>query len=498
MPGGVVDTDTRKELARLTIEFEGTSVYIPLDDNTADRLMAKGLHFFRLDAFVMNEDMRIPMKIAEAIGLGILDTKTVQDIREFPTVCSDPHWTFWHQLKHFFAHYTRDADAPIRWNGRELHFRVPPGLHPSAKRLLVVSSTFSEGHLRTAFPDEKIEVFRIQPTGRDGRNQVFQIRTCIYPRETILDYDSTWDVIGVSKMGQHFLLGILAEIERDPNVKHAILADSEIIQPLQDVAAKENVCFLGTFQNMINLNIPFQKVEALDTAFQQAEVIWILGAPERPPGVIWRRAQILFDDHEDPLSYESEMGSNSYTDKRIQSVYEQEAVSILTESFECVKLNRKSGKKVVLITGVRLPNITDRPETLLFDWEDLQVAGGLDKLPEVIATCQRFETERNKLTAESKRQEVERVLGCSSRQANRMLKKLRGGKPLRVPLHEQIRAVLATRGEKKTAEVIAAVNGHPSPIKNKLKRLVDTGEIVKVRRRVYMLPKTEVHSLGVS
>ena len=145
MPGGVVDTDTRKELARLTIEFEGTSVYIPLDDNTADRLMAKGFAFFRLDAFVMNEDMRIPMKIAEAIGLGILDTKTVQDIREFPTVCSDPHWTFWHQLKHFFAHYTRDADAPIRWNGRELHFRVPPGLHPSAKRLLVVSSTFSEG-----------------------------------------------------------------------------------------------------------------------------------------------------------------------------------------------------------------------------------------------------------------------------------------------------------------------------------------------------------------
>ena len=51
--------------------------------------------------------------------------------------------------------------------------------------------------------------------------------------------------------------------------------------------------------------------------------------------------------------------------------------------------------------------ITDRPETLLFDWEDLKVAGGLDKLSEAIATRQRFERERDTLTAESSRKEVE-------------------------------------------------------------------------------------------
>ena len=39
----------------------------------------------------------------------------------------------------------------------------------------------------------------------------------------------------------------------------------------------------------------------------------------------------------------------------------------------------------MLITGLRIPEITDRPETLLFDWEDFDVAEGLDKLPEVIA-----------------------------------------------------------------------------------------------------------------
>ena len=406
------------------------------------------------------------------------DTQTVQDTKEPPTVYSDPNWTFWHQLKRFFAHYTRDADAPIRWDGEGLHFWVPPFLHPSIKRLLVMSSAISEAHLRRAFPDETIEVFRTGPTPWVAGNQVFQIRTDTYPRETLLDYDSSWDVIATSKTGQHFLLGIRAEIQRDPNVKHAIIADSEVIEPLQDITtASENVCFLRAFQGMVKRDIPFQ-------AFQQAEVIWILGAPERPPGLMWRHAQILFGNHEQPLSYETQKGSNAYTDPRIQSVYEQRATSLLTEIFEAVKFNDETHKKVVLLTGMRLPNITDRSETLLFDWEDLQVAGGLDKLAEVIDRRQQFETERGNLTADTSREEVERVLGCSSRQANRLLKKLRGGKALRVPLREQILDALAD-GEMKTAEIVAAVDGYPTTIRNRIRELVDAGEVVKLKRAVY-------------
>ena len=385
----------------------------------------------------------------------IQDTQTLPDTKESPTVYSDPNWTFWHQLKRFFAHYTRDADAPIRWDGEGLHFWVPPVLHPSIKRLLVMSSDISEEHLRRTFPDETIEVFRTGPTPWATGNQVFQIRTDIYPRETLLDYDSSWDVIATSQTGQRFLLGIRAEIQRDPNVKHAIIADSEVIEPLQDITtASKNVCFLRAYQGMVKRDFPFQ-------AFQQAEVIWILGAPERPPGLMWRRAQILFGNHEKHLSYETEKGSNAYTDPRIQSVYEQRATSLLTEIFEAVKFNDETPKKVVLLTGMWLPNITDRSETLLFDWEDLQVAGGLDQLAEVITIRQQFETERENLTANTSREEVERVLGCSSRQANRVLKKLRGGKALRVPLREQILDALAD-GEMKTAEIVAAVDGYPT------------------------------------
>ena len=208
---GIVDADTEKELARMTIEFEGgTSAYIPLDDNAAAKLEAKGLPFFRLDSFVMNEDMKIPMRIADAIRLGILDTKTVQNIQEFPTVYSDPNWTFWHQIRRFFAHYTRDADAPIRWDGEGLHFWVPPVLHarrqtPRGNVLNPLYGTIYIGRSQM----KKLKAFATEPTPWAAGNQVFQIRTSIYPRETILDYDNTWDVIGISKMGAAgFILGI--------------------------------------------------------------------------------------------------------------------------------------------------------------------------------------------------------------------------------------------------------------------------------------------------
>ena len=109
------------------------------------------------------------------------------------------------------------------------------------------------------------------------------------------------------------------------------------------------------------------------------------------------------------------------------------------------------------------------------------------KLPEVIAERQHFEEERANLTAESGREKVQQVLGISKSQANRLLMKLRGGKIERVPFHEQIH-VLLKDGEKTTAELIDAIDGHPGAVKNELKRLVDMGEIVKVRRAVYALP----------
>ena len=480
---GITDDKTGKALARFTIQFEqGASAYIPLDNNAADRLSAKGIPFFRLSFFVLNEGMKIPMQMAQAIELGILDVGNVDNIRAFPTTCKNPNWTFWHQLKRFFAYYTRDADAPIGWNGEVLQFWVPPILHPRIKRLVVMSSSLSERHFYRMFPDEKTEVIQVKPAAWLAGNRVFQIRTGNYPLSTFLNYDLNsdhdWNIIGLSKTGHHFFLGIRAEIERDPSVKHAIITYKPLMEWLTGIAKKENVCFVTNFKEM----------DGFEDGFEEAGIVWIVGTPRWAAGLFWLRSQMLFGNDEEPLCYEGDPESYRYKDERVQSVCEQHITGLLTEAVGRAGLNRLTGKTVVLISSLELPDVTNRPETLLFDWEDFEIAGGLDKLPEVRATRQRFEAERDKLTAESSRAEVERVLGCSARQANRVLQKLRGGTPLRVPLRKQILSALAD-GERKTAELLAAVDGYPTAVKNELRRLVDAGEIVRVRRGVYTLPE---------
>ncbi len=455
---GTLDDDPQEELARWTIEFDNVIfAYIPLNSNAEDRLATKGLPVFRLESFEPDVDTRIPMSIEQAIRFGILDMETVEKIQDFPSVYRNPDWTLWHQLKRFFAHYTRDADAPMIWYNQVLKFWVPPALHPRVQRLLFLSATLTEGDLHRAFPDEEIKVIRIPSTPWLEGNQVFQIRTGVHMRMTLLDYDSTWDVVGLSKMGERFFLGICAEIDRDPNVKHAIITHNPIIKQLGEVAEKENVCLLRKFKDFHNL----------ESAFEAAEVVWIVGTPPWEPGVMWRRAQIAFGNDEEPLSYEVESEFHHYKDERIQRIYTQAVTDEITDTVGRAGLNRRSGKKVVLVNSLEIPDITDRPETLLFDWEDFEVAGSLDKLAETIAVREQFEAERDNLTAESSREEVERVLGCSSRQANRILNKLRGGKIQRVTFREQILTLLAD-GEKKRAEITAAIDGHPQAVHKEL------------------------------
>ena len=485
VPGKVVersavDAETGAELARFSIAFDGgASAYIPLNANAEDKLRAHGLTCFRVDAFTPNEEIKIPMRIEQAIELGVLDTTTVQEIRKFPTVSKNPNWTFWHQLKLFFLHYTRDIDAPMRWDDETLRFWIPPMLHPNVRRLLLIAPTFSERHIRKTFRGENIEIVDPGPIAWLPGNQVFQIRTGLHSLYTISNYDSNWDVFALSKIGERFLFGIRAEIEKDSGVKHAIIINYSITKELSDIAKKENVCFLTNFKDF----------HTMDTGFQEAEVVWIIGMPSWPEHAIWRHAQMLFGDDDKPLSYEGEIEDIHYKDKRIKEVHHQNAVDLLTQIIGRVGLNCQKRKKVVLLTSLELPNITDRPETLLFDWEDFEIAGGLDKLPEVIATRQRFETERDNLTAESNRQEVERVLGCSTRMANYVLQRLRGGNIPRVSFQEQILTLLAD-GEKRKSEITAAIGSSPQSVGNELKRLVDIGEIVKVQRGVYALPET--------
>ena len=477
----VVDDETGAALARFGIEFQGEGfAYIPLNPTAADKLIAKGLQVFRLESFRVNEETRIPMSIQRAIGLGIFDITTVESIQGLPNVYRNPDWTLWHQLKRFLNHYTRDADAPMIYYDEDLRFWLPPVLHPSIKKLLLVASNISQQELHKAFASEAIEFIKTHATPWGAGNQVFQIRSGAHTLKALLDYDRTWDVIGFSDTGERLFLGICADIDRDPSVKHAVITHFAITQQLSDLVEKENVVLLTEFHDLENSQ----------TALEAADVIWIVGTPFWEPGDMWRRAQVLFGNDTEPLSYEADTALQHYKDRRVQRIYTQAVAELITDIFGRAGLNRLSGKKVVLISSLEIPNVTDRPETLFFDWEDFEVAGGLEKLSETLVRRQAFEAKRDQITAEDSRQYVEQILGCSPRQANRVLQKLRGGNLPRVTFREQILALLAD-GEKKAADVVDAIDGSPPAIYYELRRLTEMGVIQKVGCGLYALPETD-------
>ena len=426
-----------------------------------------------------DEDMEIPRSTEQAIALGVLDTETVQKMQEFPTVYPNSNWTLWHQLKLFFAHYKRDADAPMRWNNTILRFGIPPMLHPNIKRLLLISPTVSKDYLQRVFPNDEIEIVCPKPTAWVPGNRVFQIRTGIYSQNVILNRKSDWDVDGLSKLGEHFCSGIRSEIDRDPTVKHGVLTNIAITKQMTDIAAKENVCFVTSFGD----------IDAVDAPLEEVQVLWIVGIPHWEQKDIWWLAQMLFGNDEVPLSYEAEIKLGHFKDKRLRAIYHQCVVDSLTKIVGRARLNLWADKTVMLLTGLELPNISDRTETFLFDWEDFQIAGGLHKLAQTVRTRERFEAERDALTGDSPRKEVERIFGCSERQANRMLQKIRGGNIQRVSFRDQILFLLSSGSEKKVSSLIAAIDSSPQSIGNELTKLVESGEIVRVRRGVYALAK---------
>ena len=339
---------------------------------------------------------------------------------------------YWHKLKKFFAHYKRDTDAPMRWDDNVLEFWLPNG---------------------------KMDTPHLEPRIWHPGNQIFQIRTGYHGYQSLFDYNAGKYFV-MTQAAKTFLDAIETEVARDTRIKHAM------VTPLK------------SFKGEIDW----------DTPVKDADVLWIVGIPECGLRSLWLQAQCLFGADETPISYERD-GSGYFEDKRLQTLYEHTVATAITEYIQKFQIHLPN-KKVVLLTALPVPGITDRSETLLFDWVDYEIAGNLDNLAETLRIRRCFEADRDDLTATSNKKEVQRILGCSSRHANRVLMELRGGELLRVPMREQILEALAD-GEKKTAELAEQIEGHPKAVINELTRLVKRGEILRVRWGVYVLNKEQ-------
>jgi len=440
---------------------------------------------------------KVAIDIDSAIESGLLDISTSANIEKTSNVYRDPAWTLWHQLKTFFTYYTRDLDAPMFVDDGILRFWLPPRIHQEIQKLVFISPTFSADHFKEVFPEETVSVRQIESRETSlPRNKSFQLRSAPHISYAITNYEVNWDVFSLSKIANRFFRGIHQEMKRHPDRNHVIISSPStgvMLKNIFDNIISYHDLIKGTPTNLEDLRSTFEdadvyydRIKALQSTFEAADVVWIVGTPYWPPKFIWEQAKILFGNQVEPLNYNLTMNPYQFEDERIQGLYEQNAIGVLTQIVRIVDFNKASDKTLILNTNLRIPSVTDAPETELFDWEDFEIADGLDKLSETIRIREAYETEYANMDASWSRKRVEYLLGVSKAQANRILMRLRGGKLERIPFHVQILDLLSD-GKKTTSEILESIEGNPGAIKNELTHLVEMGEIVRVQRGVYAL-----------
>ena len=432
-----------------------------------------------------------------AIQRGILDISTLENIERLPNVYRDAAWTLWHQLKAFFAHYTRDMDAPMFVDNEVLRFWLPPRIHQEIQHLVFISPAFSEEGFKAVFPEETVSMRQVeaQETSLSG-NKSFQLRSAPHIFHAIANYEVDWDVFSLSKVASRFFRGIYQEMKRHPDRNHVVISSTSariMLKNVIDNIINYHDLIKDTPAHAEELRTAFEtddayydRIRGLQPIFDAADVVWIVGTPYWHPKFVWEQAKVLFGNQAKPLNYNLTMNPYQFEDQRIQGLYEQNAIGALIQIVRIAGFNAASGKTLVLNTALRIPSVTDAPETELFDWEDFEIAGGLDALSKTIQIREEYEAEYANMDASWSRKRVEYLLGVSKAQANRILMRLRGGKLERTPFHVQIFELLSD-GEKTTSEILESIQGNPGSIKNELTHLVETGEIVRVRRGVYAL-----------
>lgn len=368
-----------------------------LTDNIATRVRAVMKAFegaeevlieqmFQVNVAVEDSSSCIGMSVKDAVAFGILDIHNASSINDIQLTSLYRNWTHYHSLKAFFDHYTQDIDAPMHYERQQLRYWIPPVLHPSVKKLVLLSPSLPEEHLKKTFPSEKVDIYSLGMKETLMGNRVYQLRSEMHSPHSILNYDLDWNALGLSSVGTRFAIGVHHEVKRATDTQHTLIWYDNMDKILKETLKNKNT------KSIYFCKDTPENAEFLRSQFEGADVIWVFGTPYCAPKLIWKYAKILFGDEPEPLDYSVSMNPYVFKDERLQKIREQYSLHILIGMLTYSGL-KDSGKTIVLNTALRLPGITDVSETMLFDWEDFEIADGLDKLPETIARREAFEAE---------------------------------------------------------------------------------------------------------
>ena len=378
---GVTDMETGRVLADLKFEFDNNKAWtwVANSSDAYEILLEKNEPVVLLCGY-SRRDRFANISLDQALALGCFEVDgqdtfdSAGSVECLPRVHPD-NWTPFHQLRAFFSTYKRLEDAPIEYSGETLTFYCRPQLHPKLDRLIMMSATLASYVIRDkVFPNVSVAVVDAPPAEWAEGVKVYQIRTGRYPRQSVLQYDDeTRDVIGLWQFGQKGVDMFLSEARQNPKKKYAIITYKVVLDLMEEDLQK--------LPNVVVAN--YGAAEGENEKYLDADVFWILFAPFLPPEEVKLLAKRIYGADSETLDY-TRREEGSYVDRRVQSICDAAVQNELIQAIGRARLVRRENVKVVILTGVYLKGITDRKETVLFDYEDYLIADSLDKLEDVV------------------------------------------------------------------------------------------------------------------
>ena len=420
----------------------------------------------------------------QAVGLDIYQIPEGDEIdaENYPKLHLNPNWTPLQQLQTLFDYYPRTPDTPIDYTNSKLTFYLPPEIHESINKLIMMSATAEVKIIdEKVLPDVDIEIVDADYAKWQDGNQVFQIKNGKYPRTSVLDTDKK-----LNKTGNKIMDAVIAEIERTPDKKHAIITYKCVADSYKHAYPQVTFAHYGA-------------TEGENEKFADCDVFWVIFDPRIPPHGIKLMAQMIYGHDDEPLDYTYDKETGIYADERLQNIAETQATAELIQAIGRARLVRRSDVKVVIMTGRDIPGVSGRSETMLFSWNDWTKSETLDNLPQTLAENQNAEQKAVELLQNGVSQrEVVRVTKLSQRQVQRVFEanvssaaaatSIPSSKRSSVRHCDSVSISEILKGkDMSTAEILSALEVTRPTLMRKLKKLVDDGVVVKVRHGVYRL-----------
>ena len=204
----------------------------------------------------------------------------------------------------------------------------------------------------------------------------------------------------------------------------------------------------------------------------------------------------------EPLIYDYDAESGLYTDARLQGMADQYATGEIIQAVGRARLVRREGITVVILTGRELPGISGRAETTLFNLEDLIIAEGLDYLKDRVHNREAQEGElreaiKRLLEEGASDNKICQTLGMHHVPLARIKAEMgmsQSSQPaIRVliagceDVTNSIKALIAS-GITSGKDISERISQSPAATRQRLTRMVKSGELIRTGRGVYALP----------